>query len=501
MRAPLPILCAALGALAAIVALGGACERPGSRSPARRVILITCDTLRADRLGLYGYERPVSPHLDALAREGVVFGEAYATAPMTQPSMSGLMAGRLPQELGLDRGNLKLLAPDVVTLAERIRAAGIPTAAIVSNWVLRSQASEKGDVGVQQGFDFFDDRMMASEAKRNLVERLADGTTDAAAAWLARTVDEGTDRFFLWIHYQDPHGPYTPPDDLAQQFARPAVEPVLRVPLGTTKYGKGQIPQYQSLGGRMRVGFYEGRYDGEVAYFDRALGRLLDWPRERDLLDDALVVFTADHGESMGEHDYWFCHGESLYRELVRVPLVIRYPTGVPTPADGERDGQAWCGASVGHLDLWPTILEALGIEPGPTRGRSLLRAGLPAQRVQVQSLFPADESLPAWHAVSDGRWRLVWRADGSEPELYDVQADPAEEHDLARDEPERVAALRAAHDAYLAARSAADTAGVEMELDAEARQALEDLGYVDGGVEDADDTGDAGDAPADEEP
>src|SRR6185436_46435 len=206
---------------------------------------------------------------------------------------------------------------------------------------------------------------------RDVYERLAPATTDAALGWLEERKAAGEDRFFLWVHYQDPHGPYRPPAELEARFERAATDEA-ELAAGTTQRGLGQIPAYQVHDSERRPEPYRARYDAEIAYFDEHLGRLLDWLRASDWLIDALVVFTADHGESLGEHGYWFCHGENLHREVVRVPLVVRFPEG-SAHVRGEPGSRI--ASPSGHMDLWPTIVAAFGASPGECRGLSLFGA------------------------------------------------------------------------------------------------------------------------------
>ncbi len=468
----------ALRALALLSAASCALSCGGSREgDVQHVLLITCDTLRADHLGVYGYERDTSPTLDALAAEGTVFEEAYATAPMTQPSVSSLLTGRLPEHIGVARGNLRRLPAEVETIAERLRAEGVATAAVISNWVLRRAPAAVGDVGVQQGFEHFDDRMDKRERNRGVFERSAADTTDAAIAWL-----EGHDRarpFFLWVHYQDPHGPYSPPRKLGRMFAGPpGAEPELRA--GDTVLGRGQIPSYQVLGRERRPSVYRDLYDAEIRYFDRELGRLLEWLRERRRLADATVIFTSDHGESLGEHDYWFCHGENVQREVVRVPLIVRAPPGRGPPPARVADV-----ASL--IDVWPTVMESFGLDAGPVLGRSLLRPP-GSGRLTGQSLFPRS-GRARWWAVSDGRWRAIWSDDAPTPRLHDIARDPFEQHDLAAEHPDRVARMVADWQAVIdAGAEGAPELGAELGGPGEedAVDALRYLGYIEGG-EDSD--------------
>ena len=461
-------------ALLLALALAGCSGGDGAhRGPAERVVLITCDTLRADRLGVYGYEHDTSPRLDAFARDCLVFDSAYSTAPLTLPALSALMSGRLPDEIGMSKGNKVSMPSQVTTLAEAIDAAGIATAAVVSNWVLR----DRGDgAGIRQGFGHYDAEMTDVEANReNVKERLAGNTTRDALAWLdARP----SDRFFLWVHYQDPHGPYTPPaEDLA------AMERPLRdeapLPVGSDQRGLAALPRYQVLGNARQPDHYRIRYDAEIRYFDRELGRFLDGLASRGLMEGALVLFSADHGESLGEHDYWFSHGQNVHRELVQVPLLVRYPAGALRPPSEPVDGYSRVRGTVGHLDLFPTVLAAFGLPAPPNHGQSLLTDD-PVQGRTVAHTLRAPGMAARRFAVTDDRYRLIGGG-GQGLRLYDRVEDPGELVDLAADDPERVERMRAAFEAMSERLPDLQATGVALEMDPETQAQLEALGYVDG--------------------
>jgi arylsulfatase A-like enzyme len=386
----------------------------GGEEPPRLVLLASVDTLRADRLGAYGSRRGLTPNLDALAAESLVFDAAYAPSSHTLPSVAALLSGRYPEELGI-WGNGSLLPAGTPTLAGAFRAAGFRTAAVVSNWVVRRQS------GLDAGFEHYDDRLPQLEAARSMPERVAADTTDAALAALDACLPDAAARCFLWVHYQDPHGPYTPPAGarerhLARELAAPDGERRLRIL--RSNFGRGGIPHYQAVDGETRVGFYRAGYDAEVATLDTELGRLLDGLRARDLRAAAVVVFTADHGESLGEDDYWFGHGELLSEPLVRVPLFLRVP--------GEPPRRRADLASL--VDLLPTLARRwLGAPADPELpGRDLLERGaegaastpyLSALRgakrpllglVEGELKYLAEWSADRWHG------RLVRRDDES---------------------------------------------------------------------------------------
>ncbi len=341
----------------------------GEPGPSQRLLLlISVDTLRADRLGAYGSDRELTPRIDALARESQVFGAAYAPTSHTVPSVSAILTGRYPEELGI-WSNESRMGADFATLAAAFREAGWHTAAVVSNWVLRRAS------GLSSGFDHYDDTLPELEATRPMPERLASDTTAAALEALDVCLPDPGARCLLWVHYQDPHGPYTPPGDTrARWLARERAAPDGRRQLEPLPgpFGVGGIPSYQLLGGEREVAFYRAGYDAEVAYLDREIGRLLDALVERELLERAVVVLTADHGESLGEDDYWFSHGEFLSDPLVRVPLLIRLPGASPR---GREDV-----ASL--VDLHPTLTALLlKTPPAPEQpGRPLLEPGAEQQ-------------------------------------------------------------------------------------------------------------------------
>jgi arylsulfatase len=311
--------------------------------------------------------------------------------------------------------------------------------------------------------------MTAPEASRpELKERVAGDTTDAALAWLDGRGEERP--FFLWVHYQDPHGPYTPPAEFLRASEAENGERELSV--GDDERGHGALPRYQVIDEERRPSAYRARYEAEIRYFDRELGRLVSGLERRGILAHALLVFTADHGESLGEHGYYFSHGQHLHQELVRVPLLVRPPGGAREPRR--------ISAPVSHLDLFPTVLSVFGLDPRPTRGIDLLSQALPAGRVLPQYL------RGTWSATGE-RYRLLVERGGRR--LFAYGEDPLEAHDLAAEHPELVETLIRGHRAFLEQVPLAPLAPAKAVLDAGAEQALDALGY--GGEE----------APEDEAP
>jgi arylsulfatase len=369
------------------------------------IILISVDTLRPDHLGCYGYARDTSPNVDGFARESLLYRRCFAQAPTTRPSCGTIISGYFPHELKIFSNRDAMPAP-VTTVAERLRENGYATIGVVSNFVLR-----KGG-GFEQGFDYYDDQMDEVELVRGVPERIAEKTTDTAISLLRIHHDE---TFFMWIHYQDPHGPYTPGSPYNTMFT--GGENGAELPFNDTVSGKGGIPSYQRLGDVRDLNYYVAQYDGEIRYFDTHFKRLLDELKALDLYDKALIIFTSDHGEGMGEHDYYFAHGEYVYNTLIHVPLIIRFGR--------ERQGEIDEFAQL--ADIVPTILGSADIKTGPEYHGSDLLTGAPAERY----IF---SEMPGKYAVFKGDLKLVYHAESDEYLLFDVTSDPYENSDLLPD-------------------------------------------------------------------
>lgn len=316
------------------------------------IILISVDTLRADHLGCYGYEKDTSPNVDEFAKEGILFKNCFSHAPVTCSSCASILSGFWPHETKVFENNPFHLEVD--SIAEILKDNGYMTMAIVSNFVLR-----KG-LGFDQGFQIFDDEMGEKESIRNLPERVAEKTTDRAIEILNKYHSQD---FFMWIHYQDPHGPYAPPPPFNTSFKSDCQKPV-KLKLNKTETGIGGIPIYQKLGDNRDFYYYVSQYDGEIRYFDEHFKRLIQSLKVLGIYDNSLIIFTADHGEGMGENNYYFAHGENLYNASIHVPLIIKY----------EKKYNEIRNDNVQHIDIVPTILDTAGISIGPKfRGRNLL--------------------------------------------------------------------------------------------------------------------------------
>lgn len=424
---------------AAAISIGiGGCG-PKERPP--NVLLVTFDTTRADRIGCYGNQRIETPTLDGLAREGIRFANAMSTAPITAPSHSTILTGRYPIAHGFRDNGLFVLGEEQVTLAEILRENGYATAAAVGAFPLIAR------FGLNQGFDLFDDHLTGAfedhtgqraVAKDRLFfdERRAAQVNEAVLPWLSQNA--GKRPFFTWVHYFDPHQPHEPESPWAETYA-------------------------------------DDLYNGEIAYADAKLGYLLEHLRRLGELDRTLVVMTADHGEGLGDHGE-VTHALLAYNSTLHVPLIIRPPHGAePRGVVVEH--------RVGTVDLTPTIVDLLGLEPSDTfQGRSLAplwrnpSAPPPRTPHYAENLSPRlSHGWGELRVLFDGSYKYIH---GPRPELFDLARDPAELHDLMVDEPDTATAMRTRLQAFLDRYSVSGVSTVE-DLDEETRQRLAALGYI----------------------
>jgi arylsulfatase len=327
------------------------CGAPAAPGP--DVLLVTLDTLRADHLGAYGAPPDATPALDALAARGVVFERMLAASSRTAPSHASLFTSHWVRDHGIGYRNGSTRLGDEPTLASRFAAAGYQTAAFVSNSMLRRR------IGLDAGFDLYDDALPDHEANRPVFERTAEKTTARATRWLRETREAPQPRF-LWVHYNDPHGPYTPP---ARYVKEPPGEPATTLPVLQIQRGFHGIPAYQALDGQDDPRQYLARYAGEIRYLDDSIGALVE-SFERDAgRSGAIIAITADHGESLGEEDMWFSHGFATTPNLAHVPFLLL--------ADGLPGGRV--STPVHHVDVLPTLLELAGLPvPEDAAGRAL---------------------------------------------------------------------------------------------------------------------------------
>jgi arylsulfatase A-like enzyme len=439
-RSRIALLAWAALAIAGLVAPAAHGAEPPS------VLVLTVDTLRADRMSSYGYTRPTSPALDALMERGVRFTAARTTEPLTSPALCSLWTGLPPHEHGSSRNGLRM-RPGLDSAAKRLSAAGWHTAAFVANWTLKDELSRLGE--------HFDDYNEVFTRKRwfGLIkgESTAEDLTDEALAWLDAAPREP---WVLWLHYVEPHAPYVLQDDFVDR-------------LGIT----GRATR-------------SDRYDTEIAFVDQQIGRLLDRLREDTDAGRVMVVFTSDHGESLGEHGYWG-HGRNLHEPGLHVPLGILWAGHLP-PAVVEEP--VWL------TDLAPTILELTGQQvPAEFRGRSLVGAMrgeaaevppqcLQAHRGAVQVAHESDRARSKGLlevGLFEGPRKEIYRLRGNQLELFDLAEDPRELRSLVEADGEPSERLRMCLRVIVQGLADADAELEVDELDAESIEQLKSLGYL----------------------
>ncbi len=434
-----------LGAAAAVLAVStitlagtpAAANEPGRSGPTN-LLLVTLDTTRADRLGCYGYRAAHTPAIDAVAARGVLFEQAYTSCPLTLPAHTTLFTGLEPPEHGIRINGKNSVPADILTLAEALGTASYQTAAFVSAFVLDAK------FGLSQGFDTYDDDLTGAYPQQVSAPlsryRAGNLVTDAALGWLGQAVANPESRrpFFCWVHLYDPHFPHFPHPELA----------------GTRFEGQSS-------------------YDGEIAFVDSQVKRLMAFLEERNLTEKTLVVIAGDHGEGLDDHGEME-HGYLLNQEVLHVPLIVSQPGRIPEATR--------VSSLVTLTDFFPTILDLLGVPDIPRTGGRSFAAALRGGDLTPRAAY-AETDLPftsyGWsplRGLTTAAWRYVRT---SKPELYDRKADPTERRNLAStraDEVRDLDAELARLEAGFKSRSAPDVV-----LGAEERRQLEALGYVAG--------------------
>lgn len=453
-------------------------------SPPRppNVVIFLIDTLRADRLGAYGYGKPTSPHIDELARTSVVFENAYAPAPWTLPSVVSLFTSTFPCEHGVLADGQRART-DHATLAQRLKTRGYTTASFHAN-PYAGKAS-----GMDAGFD-----------RADLVPVVDGPLVDE---WLD-TLDE--EPFFLYIHNLEPHDPYRAPRRLIDRFGRVPEETCVEIggrllsyrkltrvdfaaghALGTTDNTQDQITAMD------RIAEYAAElntlYDAAVRDADEKVGRVIAVLKRRNQWENTLFLLLSDHGEEFGDHGRWQ-HDQSVYEELVRVPLIVHRP--------GPQEGPTRVAGVASLVDVMPTILDLVGAEDAcaDCAGTSLRghwtvesdrggpRLAIPTMRWNTKKYFrPHKETRGDLNVVVRlGEWKAIFNAEPRTLELYDLGEDAGERRDLAADHPALVEMMQLEAREWIdACRTRAEGRAVPIEgyLDERQRERLRTLGYM----------------------
>lgn len=376
----------------------------GCKGKSKNLILITVDTVRADHVGCYGYARAETPNMDALARGGILFENARATVPLTLPSHSTMMTGQYPMANGMRNNLFDKLGDKSTTLAKVLKTKGWNTGAVLGAYVLHSK------FGLAQGFDYYEDRLITDDASQTsgYPERSAESVANLGIDWLRKNGQKG--KYFLWLHFYDPHAPYVPPEPFRSKFAA--------------------LP-----------------YDGEVAYLDSQLGRVFEELKRLGIEKETAIILVGDHGEGLGDHGETF-HGVLTYDSTLKVPMIVKargWPQGVKVRE------------SVSLVDVLPTALGILGVaKPQEAQGEDLAPLHIKArvrnhfkgssQHIEKTRIFYFESRYPydefGWSPLEGliaGQYKYI-RA--PRPELYDMNADPNESRNLVTQQPDLAAKL-----------------------------------------------------------
>jgi len=460
-----------IGACACLLALVLAVSAPVAGAPPKakaagdrgstgrpNVFLIVIDTLRADHLSAYGYERKTSPHLDELATEGTLYEQVVADAPWTLPSHASLFTGLSVRDHDT-QSNHPVLDERYETLAERLAASGYHTGGFSNNvWTNPSS-------GLEQGFQTFEELWREQEVREDGISRDvptsdmgADRTNRDIFSWLDELKDEKP--FFVFINYFEPHLPYRPTKPFDDDFLPEGIDQGtvrrLRSFYSPREYGYILNVPWMKVSGR-DLTVLTGLYDGEIAYVDSKIGELVEGLRRRGLADDTVLVITSDHGEHLGEH-HLLSHKFSVYEPLLHVPLIVWGPGRIPA---GRR-----VASQVQSHRIYGTVLDLAGLgDPKRPSDRPLPvtdedSPGFTFSQLAYPRTFldVAHKKIPGWKTdaveraldtVRGPRYKLISGSDGSE-ELYDLVADPGETKNLVGSKPDELERLRKALGAFL---------------------------------------------------
>jgi arylsulfatase A-like enzyme/Flp pilus assembly protein TadD len=421
--------------VAALTPLCAAAQTPAK--PPLNVVLITIDTLRADHVGCYGYKQIKTPNIDGLAADGVRFESAFAVVPVTLPSHSSMLTGTYPMLSGMHDFSGNKLSPLQPTLASVLKQAGYQTGAVIGAAVLDSR------FGLNQGFDFYYDHFDFSrldEANLDEMERPGNVVADVALDWLAKNSQK---KFFLWMHLYDPHFPYHPPEPYSREYA---AQP----------------------------------YDGEIAFADEQVGRLLRFLKEKGIYQNTVIVLCGDHGESLGEHGEK-THGFFIYNATMHVPLIIRLPES-RLPEKAART----VADPVSLVDLMPTVLGAVGLEiPSQVQGHNLLPElrGDRTDQLNRDRVLYGETFMPRihfnWSELRGSENTKYHFIDAPRPELYDLSKDPGEVHNLFTEKKAVAAEMRAKLVSLIRDYSAGKEMAEKTGLDPALMERLKALGYA----------------------
>lgn len=388
----------------------------------KNILFITIDTIRADHLSCYGYKKIKTKNIDDIAARGILFTNAFCQVPLTLPSHVSIMTGLFPNHHGVRNNGSYIFDKKSETLAQVLKSQGYKTAAFISAYVLDRR------FGLDYGFDLYDDEVPINPlSPHNLeAERKAEEVSKKAIQWLK---NNGNNKFFLWIHYYDPHSPYSPPKEYRDK--------------------------------------YEDPYDGEIAYVDDQIGLVINSLKEINAYSDTLIIIVGDHGESFGEHKE-FTHGMFLYDATIHIPLIIKFP---------KYNKPKKINSLVRSIDLFPTILELLHLRNHKVDGRSLIPLiNFSSNQKDLwnyaETLYPNSFKWASLFSIRNNEWKLI---EAPKPELYNLAKDPEENFNFILKYPDKAKKLRE----LLQAVKENEKSSTANYIDAETREKLQALGYI----------------------
>jgi len=423
----------------------------GKQEKKPNIFFIMIDTLRKDRVGCYGSGKGLTPGIDALAGDAVLFDDAVAQSPWTRPSVASMLTGLAPYEHGVtDRDDA--VPEDALLLPERLQAAGYQTYGVITNGNVCAK------FGFDQGFDAF--VRGGGPAKR-------DGSHALSIAEKLIDDRDETRPVFMYFHLSDPHAPYHPPEEFREKWA-PGIDPAIasRDALRDHRNGEG-------LNDELRAQI-QSLYDGEVAFVDHLVGEFIGHLKEQGLYDSSVILLVADHGEEFWEHGIWG-HGGSLYPVLIEVPMMLK----LPGQLEGVRTERL-----VQHIDILPTLLSLAGVAPTEElRGLNLIDSEMPENRIVFSSV---DKAGLAGIAATTRRWKMIEARSGLFTDthgalrFFDRKNDPGEMRDLSGENPQALGMLKEILDREL--RTARKGNSSKVHIRGALRQELEALGYIEAG-------------------
>lgn len=443
------------------------------------IILITMDTLRADRLGFMGYADAITPTLDSLAASGTVFERCYSTSPTTLASHTAILTGQYPRSLNVSR-NGSVVPSAAWTMSELLREEGYTTAAFVSSYALDPE------FGLLQGFDRYDACRTEVDDKDAQDYRRGSETVASALNWLADK-EAATEPFFFWLHLFDPHSPYDPPPPFDELFDpgysggfSGSMDDLISIWLGEELPGEPDLDHIRAL------------YDGEVAYTDMVLSKFLSGVRKLTAAERTIVILVADHGESLESRGEIFNHGKNLYESVIKVPLVLS--GGIPGNMEIPR--KTSIDTPVRTIDILPTVIDLLGLNtrielPGGSFVAAMNGEPSGERFAFAEATKPYSAETHAYGYLNEnkskmvvsGKWKYILTPYTGAKEMYDLEKDPDETTNLLKNGDAVVSAvgdsLSGLLDGWCASFAETDKVG-ESELDPEVEERLQSLGYID---------------------